>query len=421
MLTDRQIKAAAKREKPYKLADGRGLHLLVTPAGGKLWRYRYELAGGKERMLALGAYPDVSLSAARDARDAARKVLDQGRDPSVEKRVQRAAQRVQDGHTFEHVAREWHAARSRLWRGRHSEHVMRSLEQNVFPDLGSVPIRDITAPMVLAVLRKIEKREFNDLAHRVRQRMSAVFVHAVASGIATQDPAAVVQKALLPVKSGRMPAVTNLPDIMTLLAKLEGQGGFPLTKLAMRMKALTLLRSTELRGAQWSEFDGLGGPAPIWLVPADRMKMKRDHLVPLQPQAVEILEAVRPLTGRSKFVFPNMRDMTRPMHENTLVGALHRAGYKDIHVPHGWRAAFSTVMNGRFRQDQAVIDLMLAHIPPNTVEAAYNRAEHIERRRELACLWADMLLEGAPPAAALLYGVRRTRPRTMPRPRSPAP
>jgi integrase len=408
VLTDKAVKGAAKREKPYKLADGRGLHLYVTPAGGKLWRYRYEIAG-KEKLLALGAYPAVSLAAAREARDQARKDLDEGRDPSLEKRIRRAKRASQDATTFEAVAREWHRGRATLWRGRHTAHVLSSLELNVFPALGRVPVREITAPMVLSVLRDIEKRGFNDLAHRVRQRMSAVFTHAVASGIASHDPAAVVRQALLPVQPGQMPAVTTLPEIRTLLREVEEQEGFPIPKLAMRLKALTLLRSTELRGAEWSEFDGLKGSAPTWLVPAERMKMKREHIVPLAPQAVEILDALRPITGRGRLVFPNLRDPSRPMHENTLAFALHRAGYKTVHVPHGWRAAFSTVMNDRYRGDREVIDLMLAHVKGDKVEAAYNRAKHIERRRELARIWADLLLEGRPPAAALLEGNRRDR------------
>ena len=409
MLTDKQVKAAGKREKPYKLSDGRGLHLLVTPAGGKLWRYRYE-HGGKEKMLALGAYPSVSVAGAREARDTARKALDQGRDPSIEKRVRRAERAVQDANTFEKVAREWHKGRTRLWRSRHADHVLISLEQNVFPEFGRVPIREITAPMVLAMLRKIEKRDFLDLAHRVRQRVSAVFVYGIASGLASEDPAAAVRQALLPVKGGQMPAITDLRSLVEVLRALEDQEGFPLTKLAMRMKALTVLRSSELRGALWEEFEGLDGPEPTWIIPGPRMKMDRDHVVPLAPQAVEILQAVRPLTGRGKLVFPNLRDPTRPMHEATLSGALHRAGYKTKHVPHGWRAAFSTIMNERYREDQAVIDLMLAHIPRNTVEAAYNRALHIKRRRELACIWADLVLDGAPLAVALLEGNRRRAP-----------
>ncbi len=405
MLTDKAIRAAKAGERAYKLADAGGLHLYVTPSGGKLWRYRYEYAG-REKLLSIGPYPDVSLAGARQGRDDARALLRRGRDPAAEKRLRKAAA-AESADAFEDIAREWHARAAPGWTVRHAADVLDSLASGVFPALGRVPVGEITPPMVLAVLRAIEARPAVETARRVRQRMSAVFVWAIATGRATADPAAVVRDALAPVQKGRQPAVTDLDQAREMLAKAEAEVAHPATKLALRFLALTAVRPGEVRGMRWDELAGLDGPEPTWHVPAERMKMKREHAVPLARQALEALDAIRPHTGRGPLVFPNARHAHKPMSENAMGYLLNRAGYHHKHVPHGWRATFSTVMNERHRADRAVIDLMLAHAPDDRVEAAYNRALHMQRRRELAQEWADLLLDGARAAAEVAQGPRR--------------
>jgi integrase len=410
VLTDRQVKAATPREKLYRLPDGDGLRLQVMPSGSKLWHYRYEI-GGKEKTLSIGTYPEVSLARAREERDAARAMVRQGRDPSVEKKLRRVARIEASAVTFETVARAWHDQVKGTWAARHAWDVLNSLEVDVFPTLGPLPLAEITPPMVLSVLRAIEARPAIETAHRVRQRISAVFVHAIATGQAEADPAAVVKAALRPVKRGRQPALISLEEVREVLRATGAEAASPVTRLAMRWHALTAARPGETAGARWSELVDLDGAEPRWVIPKERMKgreeKKREHAVPLTPEAVAITKVLRDLTGRSPFMFPNARHAHRPMSENALGYLLNRAGFHGRHVPHGWRAAFSSIMNERFPADRAVIDLMLAHVPKDKVEAAYNRAEHMARRRELAQAWADMLLEGMPAPEELLGGPRR--------------
>ena len=405
-LTDKQVRAAEPREKPYRLTDGGGLSLRVLPSGGRLWQYRYEI-GGKERTFSIGAYPKVTLAEARLARDEARDLVRLGRDPTTQRRLDRVNATEAAGVTFERVARDWHEHQRIQWTPQHAEDVLGSLEAYVFPTLGKLPIRDITAPMVLLVLRDIEARPAIETAHRVRQRMSAVFQHAIGSGHAQQDPAGVLKTALKPVARGRQPAITTLDGCRAMIRKAESIPAYPTTLLALRFLALTSVRPGEVVGARWDEFEGLATANPIWVVPAERMKMKREHEVPLSRQAVEILEATRPMTGHYPLVFPNVRYAHRPMSGNALGYLLNRAGYHNRHVPHGWRSSFSSIMNERFPADRAVIDLMLAHAPKDRVEAAYNRALHMPKRRELAQAWADLLMEGLPSAHTLLGHVKR--------------
>lgn len=403
MLTDAACRKAAAREKAYRLPDSGGLHLFVTQAGGKLWRLRYHYAG-REKLLSIGPYPAVGLGEAREAREAARAHLRAGRDPGQQKALARAAAMVSAATTFEAVAREWHALHLPRWSARHAADVLGSLEDAVFPALGKLPIAEISEPLVLAVLRAIEARPAIETARRVRQRMSAVFAFAIASGRASADPARVVAGALAPLTKGRQPAVVDLAEARQVLRDAEAIPAHPVTRLALRLLALAVVRPGELRGARWEE---LPPGADVWRVPALRMKMKRDHLAPLSRQAREVVEAVRGITGRGPLVFPSARHAHRPMSENAIGYLLNRAGYHHRHVPHGWRATFSTVMNERFPRDRAVIDLMLAHAPSGKTEAAYNRAEHLARRAELAQAWADLLLDGLPPASALLAAPRR--------------
>lgn len=399
MLTDVQIRKAKAAERPYKLTDGGGLHVYVTPAGGKLWRLRYEY-GRKEKLLSIGPYPSVRVAEAREIATNAKRLLREGKDPAVEKRLRRLQVVTDGGATFEVIAREWHDMNKGHWVEQHANDVLNSLVRDVFPDLGSVPIKHITAANVISVLRKIENRPAAETARRIRQRMSAVFVYAIASGRAENDPAAAVQKAMRPVKKGRQPAITDLAQAREVLRQVDATPASPVTKLALRLLVLTALRPGTLITTPWIELGDLDPEKPIWQVPAARMKLRlhykdsdeRDHLVPLSSQAIDVITALRKLTGRTPYLFPNQRHAHRPASENAIGYMLNRAGYHHRHVPHGWRATFSTVMNERYKHDRHIIDLMLAHVPKNAVEGAYNRAEHLERRIELAQAWADLIM-----------------------------
>lgn len=392
-LTDALARAAEPGDKAYKLSDAGGLYLYVSPAGSRLWRLKYRY-GGKERSLTLGAYPSVSLAAARRERDAAKKALKAKKDPKF---LWQQRQEDPVDRTFEGLAREWHKTNKRAWSERHAEDVLASLERDVFPKLGAASIEDIKARDVLAVLRMIEQRPAVETARRVRQRISAVFGFAAGMDLVENDPAQVVARAMAPVIRGRQPAVVTLEEAREVLSCVEEQKAHAITKLAHRFLVLTVVRPGVINTALWSEFDGLDPAAPTWRIPAERMKLRiqykhdkaRDHLVPLSRQAVEILTALRRLSGRSPFLFPNSRHHHEPMSENAIGYLLNRAGYHHRHVPHGWRATFSTIMNERYPADRLVIEAILAHIPESKVAAAYNRALYLERRRELLQEWAD--------------------------------
>lgn len=415
MLTDIQARKAKAADKPFKLSDAGGLYLYVTPTGFKSWRLKYRFAG-KERGIVIGPYPEVTLTEARDARDLARKALRDGRDPATVKR-QRAADTVTEfGNSFERVATEWHELHKSKWSDHHADDVLDSLKRDVFPAIGSMAVTQITVPLVLSVLRAIEKRPAIETARRVRQRMSAVFIYGIASGICEADPAAVVKGVMAPLSKGRFPAIVDLTEAKLMLLTVEAIPAHPATRAAHRMLALTGVRCAAVYGANWVEFEDLEGSEPLWRIPKERMKgrtgSKIEHLLPIAPQAVAVIKAMKPLTGRGPLVFPNARFAHSPMSENALANLIERAGYKGKHVPHGWRSTFSTVMNERAERegrgaDRAVIDLMLAHVPDNDVERAYNRAAFMPRKREIAQTWADLLLEGAIGAEALVLGRRR--------------
>lgn len=401
MITDARARSAKATGKPLKLTDGGGLYLHVTAAGSKVWRLRYEVRG-KEQTYTLGRYPDIGLADARSARDDAKAALRKGVSPADARKAVESAEQIAAADTFEILAREWHALNVARWTAVHAEQVLGSLVDHIFPTLGAKPIGAITPKMILDALRAIEARPAIETAHRVRQRMSAVFVFGIATARANADPAAIVKPAMAPVVRGRQPAVVDLDGVRKVLRDAEAISAHPGTRLALRLLALTALRPGELRAASVDEFED-----DVWRVPPDRMKMKREHLVPLSRQAIEVVAAARTLIGRGTLLFPSARHAHRPMSENALGYLLNRAGYHGHHVPHGFRAAFSTIMNERWRADRGVIDLMLAHAPKDRVEAAYNRALYMERRRELAQEWADMLLEGFGPAAGLIGGRRR--------------
>lgn len=427
MLTDAKVRSAKPRPKPYKLFDSNRLFLLVAPGGGKLWRWNYDY-DGKSKTMALGAYPLLSLADARAKRDEAYAVLCEGHDPVVAKRLKVGAAIEAGRQTFERVARQWHANAKPQWARVHASDVLRSLERDVLPSIGALPIAQLTPPIVLGVLREIEARGSIETAKRVRQRISAVFTYAIAEGTCRDDPAEKLGTVLKPLRKGRQPAITDLKQLRKMIVAAEEDHARPLTRLALRFLALTAVRPNELHGACWAEFEDLNGKEPLWRIPAGRMKGDQDrkeeiggdHLVPLTRQAVAVLKALWPLTGEADLLFTNARHLHRPMSPNAIGYLLHRAGYHGHHVPHGFRAAFSTIMNEWVERhgkehDRKVIDLMLAHVPKEKIESAYNRAAYLPRRRELAQIWADMLSDGLPdptelarrPAKAVAEHTRR--------------
>lgn len=410
MLTDVAIRNAQPRAKRFKLADAHGLYLEVLPTGSKSWRWKYRFAGVEKR-LTLGPYPLISIRRARELRDEARVALLGGTDPGAQRRAART--QVQYGETFEAIARSWHEKKRKTLTPRYAEQVLTRLEANVFPHLGRLPIREITPPLVLEAIRRIEQRGAVTMAHEVRGHVSEVFVWAIAAGLADSDPAAIIRRALAPMPSSRRPALITLPEVRALLATIDrlprAQEG---TKLASRLLALTAVRPGPLRMAEKSEFGDLDGATPLWRIPAAKMKLSLrnkgdaafDFVVPLAPQAVEIVRKAMDLTGgpasKQRLLFPGV-SRRQPISDSTLSQLYLDAGYRGRHVPHGWRASFSTIMNERAAkagrpEDRAIIDLMLAHMRDD-VEAAYNRAAYMGRRRELACEWAQ-LLTGPPPA-----------------------
>ena len=414
MLNDAKLRGAKPRAKAYKLTDSHRLYLLVKPNGGKLWRWNYSY-DGRQKSMNFGIYPMVSLLDARAKRDEAYATLCDGRDPAIVKKLKIEENLEATRQTFEKLARAWHETVKPQWARRHAEDVLRSLEREVFPSIGGLPISQVTPPLVLGVLREIEARGSIETAKRVRQRISAVFVYGIAAGVTKDDPAEKLGAVLKPLRKGRQPAITDLTRLQRMILDAEGDYARPITRLALRLLALTAVRPNELRGAQWAEFEGLDGPEPLWRIPAARMKgdldrkdeLGGDHLVPLAPQSVEVLRTVWTLTGEGDLVFPSARHTHRPMSENAIGYLLNRAGYHGHHVPHGFRAAFSTIMNEWAERrgkelDRQIIELMLAHVPPGKVEGAYNRAAYMPRRRELAHVWADKLSDGLPAPGVLI-------------------
>jgi len=408
LLTDTKVRAAKPRAKSYKPANSSRLYLMVTPSGGKLWRWNYEY-DGKYKSMAFGAWPLVSLGNARAKRDEAYTILCEGHDPSVAKRLRIEANLEAGRQTFERIARDWHDNAKPQWTTVHASDIIRSLERDVFPTIGSLPIAQLSPPLVLAVLREIEARGAIETARRVRQRISAVFVYAIAHGITQNDPAEKLGGVLKPLRKGRQPAITEIVSLRKMIIAAEEDHARPITRLALRFLALTAVRPNEMRGACWDEFEDLNGKEPLWRIPSARMKgdldrkaaTDGDHLVPITPQALAVLKALWPLTGNGPLLFPSTRHMHRPMSENAIGYLLHRAGSHGHHVPHGFRAAFSTIMNEWAERhgkghDRRVIDLMLAHVSREKAEGAYNRAAYMPRRRELANVWASMLSEGLP-------------------------
>jgi integrase len=384
-LTDSAIRNAKPKEKNYKLADGGGLYLLVTTKGGKWWRLDYRFQG-KRKTLSMGVYPDVSLKSARDRRAEAKTQLADGIDPGEIRKATKASQSDADG--FEAVAREWWGQREPTWSKTHSSRIILRLEKDVFPWIGNRPIGEISAPELLTVLRRIESRGALETAHRIHQSCGQIFRYAVATGRAQRDPSADLKGALPPTRQKHHASITEPKKIGELLRVIDGYEGSLVTRCALQLASLTFVRPGELRHAEWSEIDL---EKAEWRIPPEKMKMRTLHIVPLSTQALAVLNEIRPLTSRGKYVFPGVRTNRRPMSENTVNAALRRLGYtKEEMTGHGFRSMASTILNEQGWHRDA-IERQLAHAERNSVRAAYNYAEHMPERIKMMQWWADYL------------------------------
>jgi integrase len=383
-LKDIAVKNAKPGQSVRKMSDGNGLVLIIHPNGSKYWSYRYRYLG-KEKSLSLGVYPEVSLAEARDKLMDARKLVSAGDDPSEVKKAKKRQKILSAENHFEAVAREWHKSRLNTWSENYAGKVMTSMEQDVFPKIGSRPIAEIMAPELLAMLRIVEKRGAIETAHRIKQNCGLVFSYAIATGRAERNPAADLKMALSTPKRehNKYLKAEELPEF---LEKLNAYPGYQ-TKLALRFLLLTFVRTIELRGAEWSEIDF---DKAEWRIPAERMKMRQGHIVPLSEQALAILKELKLLNGQWRYVFPNERKPIQHISENNLLYALYRMGYHGRATGHGFRATASTILNEHgFSTDH--IERQLAHAERNKVRAAYNHAQYLPERRKMMQWWADYL------------------------------
>jgi integrase len=388
MLSDIQARKAKAQDKPYKLADEKGLYLYITTQGGKLWRfdYRYE---GKRKTLSFGVYPDVGLSDARGKRDDARKLIAAGGDPSAQRKALKAANVERAANSFEVIAREWHQTHMADKTEDHAKRTLTRLEKDVFPWMGARTLADIEAPEILAVLRRIEQRGANELAHNVKRTIGQVFRFAIATGRASRNPVPDLQGALKPVVVEHYAAITDPVKIGELLRAVDGYTGELATRCAFRLSFLVMLRPGEVRKAEWQE---INTERKEWRIPAHKMKMREEHIIPLSQQAIEIFEEIRPLTGHGRYVFPSVRTLERPMSENTITGALRRLGYTGNEMTaHGFRAMASTRLNEAHLFHADAIERQLAHGERDSVRAAYHRAQYLPERVKMMQWWADYL------------------------------
>lgn len=390
-LTALEVSKSKATDKPQRLADGGNMYLLIQPNGAKYWRLDYRLAG-KRKTLAIGVYPDMSLSDAREQREQARKLIANGVDPVAVKQAQKASTIENVDNSFEVIAREWFVRHAPNWKENHSSKIIARLEKDVFPWIGNRPIADIAAPALLAAIRKIEARGALETAHRALACCGQVFRYAVATGRAERDPTGDLRGALPPVKKEKhFAAITNPKKVGELMRDIEGYQGSYIVKGAFKLSPLLFVRPGELRKMEWTELDL---DKAEWIIPADKMKMGVTHIVPLAKQAVAVLREMLPLTGRSKYVFHGERDHDRPMSDNAIRSALRRMGWaNDEMTPHGFRAMASTILdNMGYKQEW--LERQLAHEEPNKIKAAYKREAwrmYLPERTAMMQAWADYL------------------------------
>ena len=399
-LTELGIKKAKAGDKDKKLSDGQGLYLLLTTSGSKYWRLKYRF-DKKEKVFAIGVWPGVSLTEARERRNEAKLILKSGNDPSLVKKNQKLNQHIQQTNTFGSIAQEWLEMKRKEWKEDHFHDVKRAIEIHLLPDLGHRPISEITSADLLMVLKKIEAQGKYEAAHRARQKCEAIFRYASLSQRCDNNPASNLKGTLPSPKKKKQNSLepSHLPEF---LQKMDKYDGSIITKLALRFVLLTLVRTTEIRFATWKEFE-LESEEPIWRIPEERMKMGREHLVPLSRQAMGVIREVRKFSQGEEYVFHQLNNPQKAMSENTMLFAMYRMGYHDRATVHGIRATASTLLNEKgFNPD--VIERLLAHQDGNKARAAYNRAEYMEDRRKLLQWWADYLdsLDGSTDQKGLL-------------------
>jgi len=385
-LTDMKVQKAKPKDKPVTLFDGGGLFLLVTPTGGKLWRFKYRY-DGKQKLLAFGSYPEISLLDARQRRDDARKMLANDIDPGAVRKAQKQA-KAEETETFEVIAREWHNKFMVTWKKSHYERVLSRLERDVFPHLGKRPIEQIKAPELLGVLRRLESRGITHTAHIIRGICGQIFRYAVATGRAERDPSADLRGALPPVKTINRAAITDPVKAGELLRAIDSYRGSFVVQSALKFAPLTFVRPGELRHAEWSEIDL---DKAEWNIPAEKMKMKQPHLVPLSRQAIEVLTELKKLTGQGRYAFPG-RTSSRPMSDNAILAALRYMGFEKTEMSgHGFRAMARTILDEVLQIRPDLIEHQLAHAVRDPLGRAYNRTQHLSERKRMMQTWADYL------------------------------
>lgn len=383
-LTDAACRAAKGREKLYKLSDGGGLQLWVHPSGSRTWRLAYR-HNGRQKSMTLGTYPDMKLVEVRDKRDVVKRTLRDGDDP--EKRVER-----EQKHTFRDTAKKWFDVVKTPWCAAHADRVWSRIEKDAFPSIGDTDVRDIKSSDVLLVLQKIEGRGAIDMAKRVRQSISSVLRYAIALEIIEYDVTANIKGLLKAAPKTKRHAFIREAGVPELLKRIDAYDGDPLTRLAIRFTLETMVRTKEVRFADWNEFEGLDTDAPLWRIPGERMKRRLEHLVPLSKQSVITLDQIRQYSGSGSFLF-RAATASGAMSENTMLYALYRMGYHSRATVHGFRSTASTILNesGLFHSDW--IERQLAHVEENKIRAAYNAAEWLSQRRGMLQWWCDLLDE----------------------------
>ncbi|HBZ0630820.1 TPA: DUF4102 domain-containing protein [Klebsiella pneumoniae] len=384
-LNARQVDTAKPREKAYQLADGAGLYPEVVPSGSRYWRMKYRF-NGKEKRLAFGVYPAVSLAQARALRDEAKKKLAEGIDPSFAKKEEKLVRDVRLHNTFQAVALEWHGTKVSRWSEGYASDIIEAFNKDIFPYIGQQPVNEIKPLVLLNVLRRMESRGATEKAKKVRQRCSEVFRYAIVTGRAEYNPAADLTSAMSGHESKHYPFLTveELPDFFKALS---GYTGSPLIVLAARLLILTGVRTGELRGAFWSEFDL---EKAVWEIPAERMKMKRPHLVPLSTQALEIVQQLKVMSGQYPLVFPGRNDPRKTMSEASINQVFKRIGYTGKVTGHGFRHTMSTILHEE-GFNTAWIETQLAHVDKNAIRGTYNHAQYMEGRREMMQWYSDYL------------------------------
>ncbi|EKT0593271.1 tyrosine-type recombinase/integrase [Morganella morganii] len=386
-LTDIKIKTAKPLEKPYKLSDSGGLYLLVNRNGSKYWRLKYRFAG-KEKMLSIGVYPQVTLAEARNHRDEAKKLLAQNKDPSEEKQLAKLEKYLSSESTFEAVAREWHTSKADHWSLRYRDEIIDTFEKDIFPYIGKRPIADIKPLELLETLRKMEKRGALEKMRKVRQRCGEVFRYAIITGRAEYNPAPDLATALTPPKKQHFPFLTAA-ELPYFLNDLAGYTGSVITKTATKIILLTAVRTQELRFARWQDIDLEKG---IWEIPAEVMKMKRPHAVPLSKQVIELFNSLKPLSGHYELVFIGRNDHRKPISKESVNQVIELLGYKGRLTGHGFRHTMSTILHER-GYNSAWIETQLAHIDKNAIRGTYNHAQYMDGRREMMQWYADYMDE----------------------------